>query len=224
MSRASILEVGFAAALAALSILLLSCSNTEPSRPASTPEDRDSSQSERAPTAGEAEAASQDDPSPPPADGNADTVILDLRLWQNEAEPTSLSIQARFVGYEHEFLARHSLTLSPFRGYAPQAKHPFAIVAFAGVELRVHQRLVDPERIFVKACASECPDRYEGAWRPLGMNPVLFDDGVSDGGAYRFGDLRIAIPRGSPGLLKDREHLLALRDVFAADPPLDWSA
>ncbi len=223
MSRASILGVRFAAALAALSILFLSCSSTEPSRPASTPEDRDSPQSERAPTAGEAEAASQDDPSPALADGEADTVIIDLRLWQGVDDPTLLSLQARVVGDDREFLERGTLTLSPFGGYAPTAKHPFTSVEIAGVGLHVHQRLVDPERIFVKACASECPNRYEGAWRPLGMTPVLLDDGVSDGGAYRFGDLRIAIPRGNPDLLKDREHLLALRDVFAADPPLDWS-
>ncbi len=156
-----------------------------------------------------------------PAAVETDTIIIDLRIWQDVDEPTALYLQARSVGDESQFLARHRPMLSPFGGYAPQAKHPFAIVAFAGVELRVHQREVDPERIFVKACASECPDRYEGAWRPLGMNPVRLDDGVSDGGAYRLGNVRIAIPRGHPELLRDREHLLALRDVFAGPPPLD---
>ena len=39
----------------------------------------------------------------------------------------------------------------------------------------------------------------------------------------RYGDLRITVPRGNPELLRDREHLLALRDVFDARPPLNWS-
>ena len=159
------------------------------------------------------------------AQAEVDTVIIDLRLWQGVDDPTLLSLQARVVGDDRAFLARGTLTLSPFGGYAPTAKHPFTSVEIAGVGLHVHQREVEPERIFIRACATACQVKYgDTSWRPLGMIPFPLDDGVSEGGQFRFGDLRIAIPRGSPGLLKDREHLLALRDVFAADPPLDWSA
>ncbi|MYD64413.1 MAG: hypothetical protein F4X26_00200 [Chloroflexi bacterium] len=55
------------------------------------------------------------------------------------------------------------------------------------------------------------------------MTPLSLDDGISRSGRYRYGDLDIAVPRGNPGLLADREHLLALRDVLEGDgADLDW--
>ncbi len=155
-----------------------------------------------------------------------DTVIIDLRLWQDVDEPTSLSLRAQVVGDDSASLPRRPLQLDgPSGGYAPISNHPYASIAIAGVEVRVHQRLVDPERIFVRACASTCDiGAVAVSWRPLGMTPLPLDDGFSDDGQFRNGDLRIAIPRGNPQLNRDREHLLALRDVFAAEPPLDWKA
>ena len=79
----------------------------------------------------------------------------------------------------------------------------------------------------IEACAGACeplPQVRLPAWGPLGMTPLELDDGPSRSGLYRYGDLTVAIPQDSPGLLADREHLLALRDVLAGDgPQLDWS-
>ena len=56
------------------------------------------------------------------------------------------------------------------------------------------------------------------------MIPLPLDDGHSSSGSYRYGDLTVAVPRGNPGLLADREHLLALRDVLeGGETGLDWS-
>ena len=61
------------------------------------------------------------------------------------------------------------------------------------------------------------------AGHPLGKASLPLDDGHSPNGRYRYGDLTVAVPRGNPGLLADREHLVALRDVSRAAAELDWS-
>ena len=57
----------------------------------------------------------------------------------------------------------------------------------------------------------------------MGAVPLLLDDGHSRSGRYRYGDITIAVSP-TPGLLADREYLLALRDPLAGTGALNWSA
>ena len=59
---------------------------------------------------------------------------------------------------------------------------------------------------------------------PLGTTPVPLDDGFSSKGTYRYGNVVVAVPAGNPGLLSDREYLLALRDALGGGVALNWSA
>ena len=57
----------------------------------------------------------------------------------------------------------------------------------------------------------------------MNMNPLPLDDGHSEDGRYRYGDLTIAVPSGNPELLAERERLLAMRDVLeGGGTDLDW--
>ena len=104
-------------------------------------------------------------------------------------------------------------------GYGEISRYRYRDLAMAGVGW---VRVVEPERL---AGANACRGSGNGCcWRPLGMIPLALDDGHSPSGRYRYGDLTVAVPRGNPGLLADREHLLALRDVFeGGGTELDWS-
>ena len=46
------------------------------------------------------------------------------------------------------------------------------------------------------------------------MLALPLDDGHSTNGRYHFGDLAVAVPTANPGLLADREYLLALKDAL----------
>ena len=124
--------------------------------------------------------------------------------------------------------------------------HLYRDIAIAeGVEIRVWQRYTAPELFYVRVCGTPCLkfgvplaeidprgevpwwERWswqKPGWTPLGMIPLLLDDGYSPGGQYRYGDLTVAVPLGNPGLAADREHLLALRDALAGTAMLNWSA
>ena len=98
-------------------------------------------------------------------------------------------------------------------------------VGFAGVDLRIWQRLRDPSLVFVQVLrVGYSQPRYWNRWRPLGTSPVRLEDGFSPLGSYRYGNLAIAVPRTNPALRADREHLLAMRDVLEGDgAELNWS-
>ena len=53
--------------------------------------------------------------------------------------------------------------------------------------------------------------------------PRVLGDGHSPSGRYRYGDITVAVSP-TPGLLADREYLLALRDPLAGTGALNWSA
>ena len=59
-----------------------------------------------------------------------------------------------------------------------------------------------------------------------GLLALPLDDGHSTNGRYRYGDLAVAVPAANPGLLADREYLLALKDALegAQGPDLNWKA
>ena len=166
--------------------------------------------------------------------------IIELRIWQHIGDTEDVWLSARRKGGRWDALGTIPFPLVNHSSYRYVATfHRYADLAIGGVELRVWQRYSAPELIFVRACTSACPsyeyppgsfgpefpDLTEGwSWTPLGMVPVPLDDGLSSSGNYRYGNVTIAVPAGNPGLLSDREHLLALRDAMAGEATLHWSA
>ena len=173
---------------------------------------------------GAAEPALAEDAAP----DAADTVVLQMRIWQHVYNTDSVWISVRPEGGRWATLGTVPFPLDrEAGGYSAISRHRYRDLAIGGVGFRVWQRVVEPERIYVQGCAEDCPEREPGAkliWRPLGMIPLSLDGGHSPSGRYRYGDLTVAVPRGNPGLIADREHLLALRDVFeGGGTELDWS-
>ena len=166
-------------------------------------------------------------PAPARADDGADTVIIELRVWQGVDDAENLWVSARPRGGRWDTLGTIPLPEDGLAGgYDAITWHRFGDIAMAGVGLRVWQRVSEPGSIYVQACDSACPEWVRRlVWRPPGKIPLPLDDGHSPGGRYRYGDIDVAVPRDNPGLLADREHLLALRDVLEGDgAELDWSA
>lgn len=162
-------------------------------------------------------------------DGDAaqDVAVIELRVWQSVGDPEELHATSRLAG--SDWGGTMALAVdgrSP--GFADAAVYHYSDLVVAGVGLRIWQRAVEPERIFVRACASACRERFPPelvwAWGPLGMTPLPLADGSSPDGRYRYGDITIAVPRGNPELLEERERLLALRDVLeGGGTALDWN-
>ena len=159
-----------------------------------------------------------------------DTVIIDLRVWQDPNQPTALWLSAQVSGHDEESLDKVPLANDRLsRTTIVVSRHWYTEVDIGGVGVRIFQQQLNPQRILVSACASACrslstTDRLEVVpFRPLGKTLLPLDHGADQATRMRYGDLRITVPRGNPELLRDREHLLALRDVFDARPPLNWS-
>ena len=167
-------------------------------------------------------------------DAGGETVVIELRIWQNVEDAEDVWVSARPQGGDWDTLGTVPFRLdSHWAAYSDSSVHHYKDLAIAGVELRVWQRAEEPESIYVGGCASVCaPPARVGrsavslpAWGPLGKIALPLDDGHSRSGRYRYGNLAIAVPRGNPGLLADREHLLALRDVFeGGSAELNWNA
>ena len=173
-------------------------------------------------------------------DAGGETVVIELRIWQHVEDAEDVWVSARPRGGAWDTLGTIPFPLTNHSAYRYGREfHRFADLAIAGAELRVWQRYSAPELIYVRACASLCPS-YEydpgdldpeipeaterWGWTPMGMVPVPLDDGFSSSGHYRHGNVTVAVPIGNPGLLSDREHLLALRDALAGEASLNWSA
>ena len=164
-------------------------------------------------------------------DGDAaqDIAVIELRVWQSVGDPGELHATPRLPGSDWDAIGTGALAMDGrWAGFADAAVHHYSDLVVAGVGLRIWQRAVEPERIFVQACASTCPERFASEvrwpWRPLGMTPLLLDDGHGEDGRYRYGDITVAIPLGNQELLWERERLLALRDVLeGGGTELDWS-
>ena len=164
-------------------------------------------------------------------DGDAaqDVAVIELRVWQSVGDPEELHATSRLAGSDWGGTVALAVDgRSP--GYAAAAVHHYSDLEVGGVGLRIWQRAVEPERIFVRACASTCRERFPievwefSRWRPLGMTPLPLADGSSPDGRYRYGDISIAVPRRNPELLEERERLLALRDVLeGGGTELDWN-
>ena len=168
-------------------------------------------------------------------------VFIELRVWQDVDDAEDLWVSARPSGGSWRTLGTVEFPRDGSLGHGSLATHLYGDLAVAGVKLRLWWRVSDYRlwlrdgdhtSVYVRACGSACqefdPWRSPG-WRPLGMIPLPLDDGASPGGRYRYGDLTVAVPPDNPGLLADREHLLALRDALEGrDGPegkgLNWSA
>ena len=230
MRRPTALRRGGAIVFLLLAALAVGCSDQEtPSAERPEPQQISQPSAETQPTDRGGERTSEPVHAPPPVD----TVIIELRVWQEVDAPTSLWVGARVAGDADKALDRVRL-VNDLRSdaWTEASRHPYGKISIASVGLRIFQQEVDPERIYVSACAVPCvtpqstrrADRAEvDPFRPLGKTRLPLDDGYDEQSRMRYGDLRIAVPRGNPGLLRDREHLLALRDVFDARPPLNWS-
>ena len=212
--------------------LSVSCSDS--ASPAAEPAEL--THSNQAASAQEQEAAARATEQPVQrrdVESEADTVIIDLRIWQDIERPLSLWLAARPIGEHDETLEMEPLdNVELTSSHLPESRFAYAMIVVAGAGLRIYQQVLDPARIYVAICVEPCDNpsvstlakRQEAdPFRPLGKTLLLLDDGEDAAAGRRFGDLRIAAPRGNPGLQSDRMHLLALRDVFDADPPLDWS-
>ena len=172
-------------------------------------------------------AASPCEPLFYPSGCDQTVVSLDVRVWQSLDDPTTLEIRVRRTGDDRDVLPRTALRFEEV-GYGEVTTHVVSHVSVAGVGLRVFQRAGLPHLIYLSQCASACPIEQNDLngwirWSPLGKISLSLGDGFSDDHAYRFGDMQVAVPRRNLALLRDREHLLALRDVFAPDPPLNWN-
>ena len=166
-----------------------------------------------------------------------DPVVIQLRVWQRVTDSEELWISAREAGGRWDTFGTVPLQLSD-RGvsagapeldlYGTDRSYYISYrVQLAGIGLRVWQHYSDLDSIFVEACASPCeaPGRTQGirGWRPLGKTPLPLNDGHSPRGYYRYGNLKLAVPKANPGLQSDRQHLLALRDVLEGGATeLDW--
>ena len=154
----------------------------------------------------------------------AEPVFLQMRVWQHVEDAENIWISARPRGGRWDALGTIPFPLDgKSANTVAHGFHWYRDLAIGDVEVRVWQRYRAPERIYVRACGDACPPR-DGQWTPLGMIPLPLDDGHSPSGRYRYGDLTLAVPRGNPGLVSDREHLLALKDALAGTGTLSWSA
>ena len=153
-------------------------------------------------------------------------VIIELRVWQDVSDAESLYVSARPEGGNWRSFGTVPFTLGPPRGYGADALHQYGDVYVAGVGLRLSRHVNAPQFLHVRACGRACPEFDALGWQPLGMVPLPLDGGYSASGRYRYGDFAIAVPANNPGLLADREHLLALKRALENQEmrPLNWSA
>ncbi len=155
-----------------------------------------------------------------------DSVIIQLRVWQRVTNSSELWVSSReddgrWRGFVTKRLDFHGQSRIDSGAHADAGEHiRYGDFAAAGVGLRVWQSLTAPQRVFAEACGA-CPRVLD--WLTLGKIPLPLTDGVSSTGAYRYGDLRLLLPRENPGLQADRDVLLALSGELRASPPLNWS-
>ena len=165
---------------------------------------------------------------PPPvqaegADTEA-TVLVELRIWQNVSDAEDIWVSARPAGGDWEELGTSQFQFGEDQGggfFWPYFHYRDGRLAVGDVLLSVSQDVSEPELIYASTCS------YPPS---CGLILVPLDDGHSQGGAFRFGDITLAVPVPSQRpeehdrlLLEDRDLLLALRDRLAGwDRALNW--
>ena len=174
----------------------------------------------------------------PPLD-DADESVVELRVWQPVNDPLSIWVRGWLEGQEESGSTRELVEMpcGLIRGDYTEGRQRYGLIRIRdsarsqlvfdqGAVLFLLQQEDHPERILIQACSGEClgnpcPIRAE---RHLGMTVLEASDDTDGDPGIRVANLRIVVPRNNPGLLRDREHLLALRDVLEGGAvELDWS-
>ena len=90
-------------------------------------------------------------------DAGGETVVIELRIWQNVEDAEDIWLSARPRGGRWDTLGTIPFRLdSHWAAYSDSSVHHYNDLAIAGVELRVWQRAEEPESIYVEGCASVC--------------------------------------------------------------------
>lgn len=158
---------------------------------------------------------------------SSNTVVVELRIWQNVDDAEDIWVSARPAGGDWNELGTLPLEFERPEGslLAPDNwfywRYGTGSIAIADVLLAVSQDLERPDLLYASAC-SYPPD--------CGLILVALDGGYSRSGAYRYGDTTLAVPTPPKPpaererlLLEDRDNLLALRDRLAGrERTLNW--
>lgn len=125
-----------------------------------------------------------------PVAAQESTANVEVRVWQKISDGRSIYLSARPEGGDWDTLGTIPLPLDD--GYSSSGNYRYGDVTVEGVEVRVWQRVSDLRGIYISA-------RPEGGdWGALGTIPLPLDDGFSSSGAYRYGDITIAVPPSNP--------------------------
>ncbi len=153
-----------------------------------------------------------------------DTVVVELRIWQNVDDAEDIWVSARPAGGDWDELGTFPLEFDDREGnwfawfyWAYRTGE----VAVGGVNVTISQYLSEPRLVYASTCA------YPPS---CGLILVQLDDGHNRSRTFQHGDITLAIPvrPESPTevqrlLLEDRDHLLALRDRLAGwERTLNW--
>lgn len=115
-----------------------------------------------------------------------DSATIDVRVWQHVRVSDRIYVTVLPVGGGRD--ERETVRVVLEDGRSRDERFQYGAVAVAGVELRIWQRVDDSSQIRVSA-------RLPGAaFDTIGPLSLLLDDGVSKGGGYRYGQVRIAVP------------------------------
>ena len=154
--------------------------------------------------------------------GTEDTVLVDLRIWQNVGDDQDIWVSARPAGgdwdelgtFQFQFAADGTGRRWPiYDGY----RAGDLVVAGFKITIAQDESFFGPHRIYVSPCAHP---------PACGLILVPLDSGFL--GGYRYGNITfVAFPEPVPPapntLLADREHLRALGDVLAdRETGLNW--
>ena len=234
-----VLKRWFAAVLLALAVVSVNCSDMEspPAGQTKQPQVGEAAAVQAQSPAESRQQSSQPAPEPPLID--ADEVVVELRVWQSVDDPATIWASAWLEGQVQSEPERTliKMTCSLESGDYSSGRHWYGTVHVAAATARTHSTdsvlLLHQQEgvtgiVHVQACSddacldSRCPVR--GARRPLGLTRLALKPSESGDPGKLAGTLRVAVPRNNPALLRDREHLLALRDVLEGGATeLDWS-
>ena len=156
--------------------------------------------------------------------GNDDTVLVDLRIWQNVRDAEDIWVSARPAGGDWDEVGTSPFQFDEDRGggfFWPYFQYRDGYFAVGDVFLAISQDLHKPDLIYASTCT------YPPS---CGLILVPLDDGYSRGGTFRYGDIILAVPvpserpaEGERLLIEDRSHLLTLRDRLAGwERTLNW--